>query len=114
MRSSDPSKSQWLKENLGDKKSNVGVDLNLLSSTEYLSMSAALESKQINIVGIETNLVDEVWNTQPKAEFKPIEVHELKYSGLQSSEKIQKLKETLDEKNVKIMIITSAADIACK
>lgn len=111
----EPTKIQWLKDkNNLPQNAKVGVDPLLLTSNDFVSLSTNLERSGIELVAMEKNLVDEIWNTQPEIEFKMIKPQELEYSGLKSSEKIKSLREALEAKDAVSMLITSVADVACE
>lgn len=84
-----------------------------MSADDFTTTASELETEGIKLLGIYSNFVDEVWNTQPDAEFGEIKPHLLEYSGSKSSEKIKSLKNALTDRKAETMIITSPADIAC-
>ena len=58
------------------------------------------------------NLVDQVWGeTKPKKPEGKVFVHELKYAGMETRDKVQKVADKMKEKAVDVLVVTTLDDI---
>ena len=84
----DPGFVKWIKKN-PFKNRRIGFDPKTVSQSNYQRIEKAC--KLSNIEFIETkNLLDLIWKRQKK-HTNPIFMHELKYSGIESSTKKRKI-----------------------
>lgn len=58
------------------------------------------------------DLVGDIWDTRPEAPVGDMFVHEVKYTGLTTSEKIQQVREEMKKKNADYFLLSSLDDIA--
>ncbi len=72
---------------------NIGYDPMLISKATLL----ALKKKNLNLVPIEKNLVDLVWQDKRVLESRPALFFDKKYSGMDSSEKIKNTLKSLNK-----------------
>ncbi len=84
----------------------IGYDAKLYTRNMLQRMETALKQKNITLVAVE-NLVDAVWKDRPAAPASPLFVHELKHSGMESSEKRRKVGELLIEKGAEATVLSS-------
>ena len=75
-----PSKEKWLTTVLksGDR---VGIDPFLISIRSWEKTSKPLKEKNITLVNITENLVDNVWTSRPIEKLKKVDVQLYKYTG---------------------------------
>jgi Xaa-Pro aminopeptidase len=97
----------WIIENLADK-SKIGYDPSLFSITEKINLETKLSIKNIKLIEINHNLIDEIWHSRPTPIKPEIFTLEKKYTGKTASEKI---KEVTNLMQVDYAIITSCESI---
>ncbi len=103
---SDKSPLNWLLEN-ADKDSKIGFDPSL-HSVNFINNYQKHFGK--NLIALNSNPVDSIWQNQPQTPKTKIFKHSVKYSGLSSKKKIQKIIADLD-KNSDAIILTNPASI---
>lgn len=89
------------------KKSRVGVDLKCISYQYYQDLKQALSIAGIEIVPLEENLLDLVWEDRPKAVCSLVEIFPDEYNGCPSMQKRQALAQTLRDRSLDATIISS-------
>jgi hypothetical protein len=78
-------------------------------------MSNALSTKNITLVDVAGNLVDEVWETErPACGSKPIFHLEDQYSGRSTSDKIEAVRNEMRANGAELLIVTELDEVACK
>ena len=105
-----PTYVEYLSENLkaGD---SLGFDGKLLSQSEVEKIQEELKNKNISFVD-QYDLLGEIWNNRPDAPVGAMFAHEEKYTGLNTSEKIQLVRDEMKKKNVDYYLLSSLDDIA--
>ncbi|HEY3294551.1 MAG TPA: aminopeptidase P family protein [bacterium] len=89
-----PTIAAWLGKQL--KKGNrVGVDPRLFSVAQFQKMKADLDAAGIELVSIESNLIDDLWADQPAAPDGIIETHPVAYSGERFQDKLKKVRKAM-------------------
>src|SRR5699024_7938601 len=84
-----PSYTQWLKDNL-KTQDTLGFDGRFFAQKSVEILEKELEGKDIQFID-EYDLVGEIWTDRPKAPESKAFIHELKYTGKTSIEKIQEV-----------------------
>ena len=93
------------------KGSTLGFDGRLISANEGKSLEEKLKEKNVSIK-YEYDLVDKVWNDRPSLSKEKAFLLKVNYAGETFSSKLERLRETMKEKNVTSHIITTLDDIA--
>jgi Xaa-Pro aminopeptidase len=115
---SEKSPLNWLLENINSfsssqcksgsiAKPKIGFDPFLHSINSIFNYQKYFGK---NLIALDKNPVDAIWENQPKRPNTKVFKHPLKYSGLSSKEKIQKIIADLDE-NSDAVILTNPASI---
>lgn len=106
---------KWLAKNLL-AGSIVGVDPTTMGHEDWSTMKKTLQSSNIQIVGVNQNLVDvvrvqmnELPPPRPSNEIIPLDI---KYTGKSSGDKVKELREKMVEKNATVLIVTALDEIA--
>ena len=86
---------QWLREHAINKR--VGTDPRLLTPNECQLWHQALTSTHGELVSINENLVDAIWKDQPSVVHQPIIALEPRYTGLTTQQKLQNLRQALQQ-----------------
>lgn len=97
--------SQYLKEN--NPNLTIGIDPALFT----IAQANALKNS-CNLVYPTKNLVDTIWCDQPAPPANLIWVHDIKYSGKESSQKIIEIQNILIKNNCDNLILSDATSIA--
>lgn len=93
------------------KKSRIGLDLRCVSHKYYKSLKHDLEIMGIEIVPLEENLFDAVWEDRPKPVYSAIELFPDEYNGCPSMQKRNNLAKELRDRGLDATIISSPATI---
>ncbi len=78
---------------------NIGIDSSLISIKDFELLSINLKNKNLNLIKINQNLVDNVWINKPKIPQNNIYNLPIKYSGKNSLSKISELLEEINNSN---------------
>jgi len=104
---------QWLTEMDREQGSiRVGFDPAVLSMQAFGAYSAALHSKESEMVAIDANMVDAVWEDQPLPPSNPIyALHEV-VTGVGAAEKLANIRKKMDEAGADLLVLTKLDEIA--
>lgn len=117
-----PSHSDWLKDVLASG-SNVGVDPFLISLDSWKRLSKELKSSNINLVAVQENLIDQVWQDEsilmkphdpvrlPRPCNKLIKLP-TEISGKEWTVKVEELRTELRKKKAGAFILTALDEVA--
>ena len=105
--------SQWLTEMEKERGSiRVGFDPAVLSMQAYAAYSAALHSTKSEMVPIDSNLVDAVWEDQPLPPSNSIyALHEV-VTGVGAAEKLSSIRKKMVEFGAGLLVLTKLDEIA--
>ncbi|KAL6224671.1 hypothetical protein ACLB2K_003526 [Fragaria x ananassa] len=107
----DPAVDVWMADNLPEG-SAIGIDPWCVSIDTAQKWERAFVKKQQKLVQTSTNLVDEVWKSQPPPEINPVVIHPLEYAGRSVADKLKDVRKKLVQVKVHSIII-SALDEVC-
>lgn len=93
------------------KKSRIGLDLRCVSHQYYLKLRNRLELANIEVVSLEENLVDLVWENRPLPQCSAVEIFSDEYNGCPSIQKRKNLARDLRERGADATIISSPETI---
>lgn len=104
-----PTYVEYLSEKLkvGD---TLGFDGRLVNQADVEKIENSIE-ENIKFVD-QYDLVGDIWNTRPEAPVGDTFIHESKYTGLTTSEKIQQVRDEMKKKNADYFLLSSLDDIA--
>ncbi|MFA5576034.1 MAG: aminopeptidase P family protein [Tissierellaceae bacterium] len=105
-----PSYSQWLKENL-KKGDSLGFDGRVFAQKLVEKLENVLEDKDIVFVD-QYDLVGQLWQDRPPLSKEEAFVHEIKYTGKTTGEKLAEVREKMEESNADYLVLASLDDIA--
>ena len=105
-----PTYTEWLKSNLKDGN-NIGFDGKVFAQSSVENLEKEFKGKKIGFID-EFDLVGEVWEDRPKLSTEKAFIHELKYTGKTTKEKIAKVREEMKKHDVRYFILGSLDDIA--
>ncbi|NLW42349.1 MAG: aminopeptidase P family protein [Tissierellia bacterium] len=105
-----PTYEEWLKENL-ENNSIIGFDGRIYSQGAFEILKKLLDGKNIKYK-TDDDLVGEIWEDRPEFPCSKAFIHEIKYAGLESREKITRVRKVMEEVGAKYHIIGKLDDIA--
>lgn len=87
----------------------IGVD----ASTISISDAKELTDEGVHLVETSENLVDQVWgHARPARPAAQVDVHDVKYAGQESSDKVEKLRQVLAEKQAQALVVAALDEVA--
>lgn len=90
----------------------VGIDPWCISIDTAQKWENAFVRKGQKLVQTSTNLVDEVWKSQPPVETNPVNVHPLEFSGRSVADKLKDLREKLIQEKARGIIFTALDEVS--
>ncbi len=100
----------WLKQNT--KQQKIATDPKLISIRAAHRWQAALASAESELVAIDNNLVDAIWDDQPAIEYHPIKMLDVKYTGQSVEEKLRHVRAAMQKMRADAHVITMLDAIA--
>ncbi|MBI5008215.1 MAG: aminopeptidase P family N-terminal domain-containing protein [Bacteroidia bacterium] len=104
-----PDLNKWIKENTPEG-GRIGMDGRLFSITRYRSLEASLKDKKVKIV-TGCDLITDLWDDRPLLPESLAFEHEIKYAGISSNEKIERVREKMRYERIDYHLLTSPDDI---
>ncbi|MDS0528202.1 aminopeptidase P family protein [Clostridium sp. SHJSY1] len=105
-----PTLDEWIKENV--KKGEVlAFDSTVISSNELKNYRKIAEDTKFEIK-MEKDLLEEVWDNRPGIPKEKIFIHEVKYSGKSTLDKLTEIRKEMKSLGGENYILTSLDDIA--
>lgn len=105
-----PTVTEWIENNLECGKT-VGFDGKVFSCKEVEEMKDSFDKKGIRI-NSEYDLIMDIWEDRPDLPLEKVFIHEVKYTGMTTKEKIEVVRSKMKEKGVDQYILSSLDDIA--
>ncbi|OOM75244.1 aminopeptidase [Clostridium puniceum] len=105
-----PSFIEWLRDTLKEKN-NVGFDGNIISVDMVKDMHKEFDTKNIGLI-IKQDLINEIWSDRPEIPKSSVFIHEVKYAGKSITEKLNQVREEMNNKGANHYLLTSLDDIA--
>ncbi|MRZ79586.1 M24 family metallopeptidase [Paeniclostridium sordellii] len=105
-----PTTEEYLYESLKEGKT-LGFDGRVICAKEGINLEKKLAKKNIKIV-YDYDLVGMIWNDRPALSTAKAFLLDVKYAGETFSSKLNRLRESMKEKNANVHVITTLDDIA--
>lgn len=105
-----PTTEEYLYEFLKDGKT-LGFDGRVICAKEGINLEKKLAKKNIKIV-YDYDLVGMIWNDRPALSTAKAFLLDVKYAGETFSSKLNRVRESMKEKNANVHVITTLDDIA--
>uniref|UniRef100_A0A0K0DYT7 Xaa-Pro aminopeptidase 1 n=1 Tax=Strongyloides stercoralis TaxID=6248 RepID=A0A0K0DYT7_STRER len=103
--------TEWLSLNIPNG-SVIGFDPHLVSQETVKTMKNKLEVMKMELLPIEKNFIDELWESRPKEDIKGVRLLGIEYTGEDVFSKIERLRKILKDKKCDSIILTLLDDIA--
>jgi len=72
--------AEWLTKNM-KAGSRIAVDANLITYSEWRRINKEIKYKGINLVPLDTNLIDRMWSDRPAIPSNPVKPLNIKFTG---------------------------------
>lgn len=105
-----PSLLEWIKNNVKEGKT-LAFDGSTISANEYKNYQELSKKNGFNIK-MEKDLLNLIWNNRPELSKEKIFIHDTKYCGKSTSEKLEEVRAEMTTLEGKNYVITSLDDIA--
>lgn len=105
-----PTTTQWLRDNLNDGDC-IGFHSKVFSQSEIEKIKNFMGDKKISIID-EFDLIGEIWIDRPAIPKGETFIHDVKYAGLTTKEKLEKVRKEINRLNADYFLIGSLDDIA--
>lgn len=102
---------EWIRENLVEG-ARIGLDPWLHTIGDVRSLRETVEKACMEIVALEENLVDRVWEDRPAPPLAPVRIHPLELAGEKAADKIEQLSEALRKEGVGRTVLTDPSSLA--
>jgi Xaa-Pro aminopeptidase len=90
----------------------VGMDASLFTHSQFTQLKNILRKKNIDLISVEPNLVDEIWKDQPPLPNQPVIYLDETYSGESHLSKIEKIREKMKKEDGDGIIFSTLDSIA--
>lgn len=105
-----PSLLEWIKNNVKEGKT-LAFDGSTISANEYKNYKELAEKNGFNIK-MEKDLLNLIWNNRPELSKEKIFIHDAKYCGKSTSEKLEEVRSEMTTLEGENYVVTSLDDIA--
>ncbi|KAF8176460.1 Creatinase/Prolidase N-terminal domain-containing protein [Pholiota molesta] len=106
-----PTWQEFLHKDL-NANTKIGIDAKLISASDAESLTKQLAPKSSELVSLPYNPVDAIWEDRPTRPANEVFYLDEKYSGQSHSDKVAKVREELQKKNAKAIVVTMLDEIA--
>jgi Xaa-Pro aminopeptidase len=101
----------WLSENM-PSSGKLGYDPWHFTEGRLIKLAKACEKADAELVPVETNPIDAIWEDQPPPPLTPVVPHPMKFSGEESADKRLRIGKTLAKNGVHSVVLTAPDSIA--
>lgn len=105
-----PSLIEWIKNNVKEGKA-LAFDGSTISTNEYKNYKELSEKNGFNIK-MDKDFLNEIWSDRPELSKEKIFIHDIKYCGRCTSEKLQEVRDEMKKLEGENYVIASLDDIA--
>lgn len=101
----------WIREN-ARKGEKIGYDPKLHSPDAMARIQKAADAAGVELVSLETNLIDEAWEDQPEPPAAPVVPHATEHAGEDHASKRERIASRLKKDGADAAVITSPSSVA--
>ncbi|MBN2497565.1 MAG: aminopeptidase P family protein [Deltaproteobacteria bacterium] len=101
-----PELAEWLASEI-EKGQRVGVDPLVMSESAFESLRSALDSGGVELVCVEQDLVERIWEDHPKIPAQPVRAHALEHAGQSAADKLARLRGEMERADADAVVISS-------
>ena len=103
--------SDWIRDN-GAKGLRLGYDPKLHTLNGLKSITKAVDDLDGELVPVDTNPVDAIWQDQPGPPLKRVQLHPEDLAGKSAKQKIKEVRKTLREAGEDVCVLTQPESVA--
>ncbi len=103
--------SKWIKANVG-KGVRLAYDPWLLTIDDVKALSASADKAGAELVPVEANPIDELWEDQPDAPLAPVTIHPPEFAGELAKDKLARLATAVGEAGATHAVLTDPSSLA--
>jgi Xaa-Pro aminopeptidase len=107
----DAPPSQWLGQS-APKDAKIGYDARLFTPDALESLINGAKSNNVELIEITNNLIDEIWENRPAFPQGTMKVQKIEFAGENSSSKISRIAEDLQNKSQDCVVLTAPMALA--
>jgi Xaa-Pro aminopeptidase len=101
----------WMRENIG-KGARIGFDPWLHTISEVKALKASADKVGAELVPVEENPIDAIWDDQPDAPMEPVELHPNALAGELAKDKLARLAAAIGKDGATHAVLTDPSSIA--
>jgi Xaa-Pro aminopeptidase len=101
----------WIKDNLA-KGTRLGFDPWLHTVGEVKALTTAAEKAGAQLIPVERNPIDSVWEDQPEPPVSPVEIHPIAFAGEPAKDKLARLAAAIAKDGATHAVLTDPSSIA--
>jgi Xaa-Pro aminopeptidase len=107
----DPPPESWLSAHLkpGDR---LGFDPWLHTSSAAERLSAACAKAGAELVAVDSNPIDTIWQDRPQPPLAPVAVHGLQYAGVAEADKLEQIRAEIGKLGVEALVLSDSHAVA--
>ncbi|XP_014667790.1 PREDICTED: xaa-Pro aminopeptidase 1-like isoform X2 [Priapulus caudatus] len=106
-----PTQADWLSKSLPEG-ARIGVDPFLLSVDVWRPLSEKLKQSGRELVPINQNLIDLVWDDRPASPSNHIDIQPLQFAGKTWQDKIHEVRGKMNDKDASVLVVTALDELA--
>lgn len=107
----DTSIEDWLKQNV-PKGGRLGYDSWLHTVDDLKKIRKALEQKNIELVPLKDNPVDQLWSNRPSPPLSPVKMQDEKYAGESVFSKLRRIRTEMEKSGATHLVVTQTDNLA--
>jgi Xaa-Pro aminopeptidase len=101
----------WMRDNIG-KGARIGFDPWLHTIAEVKALKASADKVGAELVPLEGNPVDAIWDDQPEPPVAPVEIHPNGFAGELAKDKLARLAAAIEKNGATHAVLTDPSSIA--
>jgi Xaa-Pro aminopeptidase len=101
----------WIENNLG-KGARLGFDPWLHTIGDVKGLKAAAEKAGAELVAVERNPIDQLWQDRPKPPLAAVEIHPIAFAGELAKDKLGRLAQAIEKQKATHAMLTDPSSIA--
>ena len=107
----DISIEDWLVANVS-QGAKLGYDPWLFTKEGIAKIRSALAPLNVELMSLDKNPIDSAWSNRPSPPLSPVKIHDVKYTGVSVSDKLQQIRSSLSKAGATHLVITQTDNLA--
>ena len=101
---------RWIQSN-ASSRDVVAFDPWLHTANQVKLLEKAAKKSGCSLIELPENPIDEIWSDQPPTPLEPTRIHDFKYAGRLTRDKLQDVQAKLDENDADLCILTDPSSV---